>query len=292
MEKVVIFGPGALGCLFAVRLARSGIHVTLVDYHEDRAALLNRQGITVENAPGTITEHVPVTVNPPATCDLVIVLTKAYATASLHMPKEGTILTLQNGLGNAEVLAGMAGASRLLVGTTTEAATWLAPGRVRHAAAGNTLFGAWTICPTDTAYSLLRRARFNIEITEKPGQIVWEKVALSAAINPLTALLRVPNGKLLDKEETRSLMRDLVVEAAKVAATEGYRFSRSMIEEVERVCESTGSNISSMLQDIQHGKRTEIEAITGEILRRAQLATLPTPRTRVIYQLVRSLEPA
>ena len=85
-------------------------------------------------------------------------------------------------------------------------------------------------------------------------------------------------------------MRDLVVETAKVAATEGYKFGYSLVERAEEVCKETADNISSMLQDVRAGKRTEIDAISGEILRRAQLASLPTPRTRVVWQLVKGLE--
>jgi len=136
----------------------------------------------------------------------------------------------------------------------------------------------------------LRKAGFDVEATEAPGQLVWEKVAINAAINPITAILNVPNGTILDIREARQLMRDLVVEAAKVASTEGYRFGQSLIEAAEDVCRATASNISSMLQDVRAGKPTEIDAISGEILRRAQLASLPAPRTRVIYQLVRGLE--
>ena len=106
----------------------------------------------------------------------------------------------------------------------------------------------------------------------------------------MTALLDVPNGRLLELREVRQLMRDLVVEATKVAATEGYRFNYSLVERAEDVCRDTAENISSMLQDVRAGKRTEIDAISGEILRRAQYASLPTPRTRVVWQLVKGLE--
>ena len=90
--------------------------------------------------------------------------------------------------------------------------------------------------------------------------------------------------------EARQLIRDLVVEAAKVAATEGYHFSYSLVERAEEVCRETSDNISSMLQDVRAGRQTEIEAITGEILRRGELASLPAPRTRVIWQLLKGLE--
>jgi 2-dehydropantoate 2-reductase len=85
-------------------------------------------------------------------------------------------------------------------------------------------------------------------------------------------------------------MRDLVVEAAKVAATEGYRFSTSLVEKTESTCRESAENISSMLQDVRKRKRTEIDALSGEIMRRAQLASLPTPRTRMVWQLVKGLE--
>lgn len=137
---------------------------------------------------------------------------------------------------------------------------------------------------------LLQKAGFDAAVTEAPGSVIWEKAAINAGINPLTALLNVPNGVLLQRQETRQLMRDLVVEATKVAGAEGYRFGHSLVERAEQVCENTRDNISSMLQDVRKGKRTEIEAISGEILRRGQEALLPTPRTRVVYQLVRALE--
>ena len=288
--KVTVIGPGAMGCLFAARLARGGARVHLVDHRADRASRLDRSGITVETAEETFVERPSVTTHIPSGQDFILVLTKAYSTAVLSFPPDAPILTLQNGLGNVEALCSMVGSARVMAGATTEAATLLAEGRTRHAAAGRTAFGAWTSCPTEDAAETLRQAGFNIEVTDSPGQLIWEKVAVNSGINPLTALLNVPNGQLLEQKDVRELMRDLVVEAAKVASTEGYRFARSLVEMAEDTCRQTADNISSMLQDVRAGRKTEIEAITGEILRRAQLASLPTPRTRVVYQLLRGLE--
>ena len=288
--KVAVVGPGAMGCLFAARLAQSGVRTYLVDYKSDRVARLNDLGITIESDGGTFSAKPDVVPTIPAGVSLIIVLTKSYSTGRLRFPPDAPVLTLQNGLGNVETLCSMVGSARVLVGVTTEAATLIGEGRVRHAAVGSTRFGAWTSCSTDAAVSLLNKTGFDIEVTEAPGQLIWEKVSINAAINPLTAILNVPNGLLLELKEVRQLMRDLVVEAAKVAATEGYRFDHSLVEIAEEMCRKTSSNISSMLQDIRAQKQTEIDAISGEILRRAQLASLPTPRTRVIYQLVRGLE--
>ena len=288
--KVGVIGPGAMGCLFAARLKRSGANVHLLDHRKDRASQLDKSGITVETSEGKMHEHPSVVLQLPADLDLVIVLTKAYSTSELKFPPESIVLTLQNGLGNVETLCTALGSARVLAGVTTEAATLLEVGRVRHVAAGLTQLGAWTSAPVEPAYELLRDAGFNCEITDSPGKIIWEKLSINAAINPLTALLDVPNGQLLVQSEIRKLMRDLVVEAAKVAATEGYRFDHSLVEVAEETCRQTQDNISSMLQDIRAKKLTEIEAISGEIFRRAQIASLPTPRTRVIFQLMRGLE--
>lgn len=288
--KIAVVGPGAMGCLFAGRLQKAGVDCILVDHSDDRAKRLHRSGITIERNGEREQCNPKVATRMPAGLDLVVVLTKAYATHALHLPPDTPVLSLQNGLGNVETLCSMTGSQRVLAGSTSEAATLLEEGVTRHVAPGVTKIGAWTSCPTALAFEALGKAGFNVEITPAPGQSLWEKAAVNAGINPLTALLNVSNGRLLDLRETRQLLRDLVVEAAKVAGTEGYRFDHSLVELAEHVCEQTRDNISSMLQDVRAGRRTEIDAISGEILRRAQLASVPAPRTRVIYQLVRGLE--
>ncbi len=288
--KVAVIGPGAMGCLFAAKLAKSGIQTTLVDYRPERATRLQKSGITVDEQAGPFTAKPTVSSRMPDGQHLIIVLTKAHSLKNLQFRDSCPILTLQNGLGNIELLCSMVGSARVLAGVTCEASTLLSDGHVKHVAPGETTIGSWTSCPPKAAAEILEKAGFQVEITDAPGQRIWEKVAISAAINPLTALLGVPNGKLLELREVRQLMRDLVVETAKVAATEGYKFGYSLVERAEEICRETAGNISSMLQDIRAGKRTEIDAISGEILRRAQLASLPTPRTRVVWQLVKGLE--
>ena len=288
--KVAVIGPGAMGCLFAVQLACGGNKVCLVDHREDRAERLDKAGITVEDASGSVVEKLHVVSQVPTGQDLLLVMTKAYSTGKLRFPPETPVLTLQNGLGNVETLCSLVGSPRVLAGTTAEASTLLGEGHIRHAARGVTRFGAWTSCNCDAILAMFRDAGFEAELTDSPGQAIWEKVAMNAGINPLSALLGYATGRLVEVRKVRELMRDLVVEAAKVASTEGYRFEYSLVEAAEMMCRDTADNISSMLQDVRANKRTEIEAISGEILRRAQLASLPVPRTRVIYQLLRGLE--
>ena len=279
-----------MGCLFAARLSNAGAKVWLIDHDAARAARLQKSGITVEQEGGVLIARPTVVLQAPVNLGLIIVLTKAHSTRDLRFPADTPVLTLQNGLGNVETLASQLGSARVIAGTTSEASTLAGEGHVRHMASGLSKLGAWTSCKTDEAAAALKAAGFQVEVTEAPGQMIWEKVAINAGINPLTAILNVTNGELLKLPEIRPLMRDLVVEAAKVASTEGYRFEQSLVEVAEIVCRDTASNVSSMLQDIRASRKTEIEAISGEILRRGQLASLPTPRTRVAYQLVRGLE--
>ncbi len=288
--NVGIIGPGAIGTLYATRLADSGNTVTLVDHNPARIKRLNAAGLTVVTSSGTKNFNVSISDTIPPDSELVLVCVKAHATKTLRLPKNVTILTLQNGLNNVETIADMVGNVNILAGVTTEAVTLLDEGHIRHVSDGVTTFGTWTECSCESAEATLTGAGFECVITDAPGQTIWEKTALNAGINPLTAILNVPNGQLIKSRETRQLLRDLVVEAAKVASIEGYRFSRSLVEVAEETCIQTADNISSMLQDVRAKRKTEIDAISGEIVRRAEAAALPVPRTRVIFQLVRGLE--
>lgn len=289
MDKVAVIGPGALGCFFAVRLAHTGVQVSLVDYREDRAALLNKTGITITAAGGDLHQRIKVITRGFNTADLLLVLVKSHATASLQLPKNTPVLTLQNGLGNAEILSS-SGVAPLMAGATSEAVTWLDTGHVRHVAKGKTVFGSWTSCDTVQPLRLLQRAGFDAEVTENPAKAIWKKAIINAGINPLSALLNLRNGALLEREETISLLRLLVLEAVSVAETEGYHFDCDIVEETMQVCAATCDNISSMLQDIRNCRRTEIDAISGEIIRRAHKAGLKVPHTQTIYNLVRTRE--
>ncbi len=288
--SVSVVGPGALGCLFAGKLAKAGVRVHLIDYQQERIHRLAKNGIEIIEGDQSEKYNVHVTGHIPSMQDLIIILVKSYCTANLTLPPDIPILTLQNGLGNVETLCKKTGAENLLAGITTEASTLLEEGKVLHTASGITLFGSWTTASIKEPKELLERAGFRVETTNSPSQVIWEKTAVNAGINPLTAILNVPNGMLLKIREARELLRELVIEASKVAGTEGYRFSRSLVEVAEEVCENTANNISSMLQDIRAGKRTEIDAISGEIVRRGTSTFLTTPRTKMVYQIIRSME--
>jgi len=289
--KVTIVGAGALGCLFAARMAHGGVQVTLVDHKSDRCARLKQNGVALETPGNTLTTSPAVATYVPQGQDLVLICVKSYHTQSLQLPGGVPVLTVQSGLGNVETLCSMVGSSHVLAGATRVSASLAAEGRARLLTEGKTCVGSWTTCPVTAAQHAFERAGLEVEITDSPGQHLWEHAIIAAGTHPLTALVGLPTRRVLELPEARQLMRDLVVEAVKVASTEGYRFPYSLVERAEEYCEQAGAAISPMLQDVQAGRRTEIEALSGEILRRAQIAALPCPRTRVLWQLVKILEP-
>lgn len=297
--RIAIIGIGAMGCLFGARLAPLADVVMVGTWPEGLAALRER-GIVLADAQGE--RAIPVQVAggaalPP--CDLALVLVKSYQTARAAqqavglLAPQGLALTLQNGLGNAEVLAASLGASRVALGVTAQGAMLLGPGRVYHAGAGPTYLG---ITPTtrsrlEEVSTLFRQAGLETHLTENIAGLVWGKLVVNSAINPLTALLRLSNGALLENESARALMEAVAWETATVAQAQGIRLPfDDPAERVREVAAHTARNRSSMLQDVLRGAPTEIDAINGAIVRTGQRLGIPTPVNATLWRLVCALE--
>ncbi len=136
----------------------------------------------------------------------------------------------------------------------------------------------------------LRSAKFNVEIVEDARSLIWGKLVINAAINPLTALLRVTNGELLERPSARKLMGRLAQEAALVAQAEGATLPFSNpIDTVEQVARKTAANRSSMLQDVLRGAPTEINAICGAVVKIAQKHGINTPANQICWELITAL---
>ena len=136
----------------------------------------------------------------------------------------------------------------------------------------------------------LQSAKFNVQVVEDADSLVWGKLVINAAINPLTALLRVPNGELLKRPSAREMMRALASETAQVAFAEKIKLPfDDPINMVDEVARRTSANHSSMLQDVRRGAQTEIDAICGAVVRTAQKHQIDTPANWACWQLVKAL---
>ncbi len=301
--NITIVGPGAVGLLLAGYLHRGGAAVTLADELAERADLLNREGIRWEGLDADFRFTVPVTLGlkDVAGTDLVILCVKAYhtetASRQIHdAGYSGPIMTLQNGVGNAEMIIDMCPGSPVIAGITSEGANLAADNHVRHAGKGKTIFGP--LAPgfpgsgfMDGLVSVMRKGGLHAELSDDPQSLVWGKVLINAGINALTAILQVRNGQLLEIDPARELMIDLVLEAREVIARRGIALpDADPVARVEEVCRLTAPNFSSMCMDIRHGRRTEIDFINGAIVREGDALGLACPYNDAVTRMVKCLE--
>ena len=295
--NVTVIGIGALGSLFAARLYEVA-SVTMLGHWPEQITAVTQQGLTLIQPDGRRrTCPVPITNNPanvpPA--DLALILVKSSQTeqaahlAQTVLKPDGVALTLQNGLGNGEKLAAVLGQERVIQGVTSEGAAMPAPGIVRHAGHGQTWLAEQ---PSATLIvTLLQQAGFQVKSSQNVDSLLWGKLAVNTAINPLTAVLRVPNGWLAENEAARAVMAEAARETARVAAARGIRLPYpDAAQQALRVAQATAANRSSMLQDILRGVPTEIEAICGEVIRYGRRCAVPTPVNEALYHLVCALE--
>jgi 2-dehydropantoate 2-reductase len=229
--------------------------------------------------------------------DLALILVKGWQTeraadqAKEIVADSGLALTLQNGLGNLEILANTVGESRASLGVTSEGATMVSPGVVRHAGKGLTHLATTpeTADRLGPIAELFNRAGFNTHLVESATSLVWGKLAVNAGINPLTALLQVPNGYLYKNPVARNLMCQAAEETAAVAHALGIDLPyESASERTIEVAKATAANRSSMAQDIARGMPTEIDAISGAISRYGKKVGIRTPINNVLIRLVKA----
>ena len=296
-EPILIVGTGALATLFAARLSAQGHDVTMLGTWEAGLDALTRDGARlVDSAGHALAFRVRVTRDPKRVTGAryAFVLVKAWQTErAAHqlaecLADDGLAVTLQNGLGNDDILAKSLGRERVALGVTTTGATLLGPGLAR--AGGEGVVSLEAHPRIGVVESALRGARFNVEVVADAKSLVWGKLVVNAAINPLTALLRIPNGELLERPAARTVMGALAQEAAAVAAAlRVFLPFANPVEAAEAVAKKTAANHSSMFQDIRRGAPTEIDAICGAVTRAGERHGVATPVNRVCWQLVQAL---
>jgi 2-dehydropantoate 2-reductase len=299
--KTVIMGAGAMGGLFGGLLAFSGEDVWLVDIQREQADVIRSVGLTLEE--GDKLQIIGVNATHDVTslgkADLVIFFVKTYHTEravsdALALEKEDTIfLTLQNGLGNEEVICKRINRKKVMLGVTGQGATFLGPGHVRHAGRGKTFIGELDQKVSARAIQvakMFREADIDTEVSANIHELIWDKLLVNVGINALTALTELKNGQLLDYPETLRVMEVLVSEAAEVARKNGVRIEGDPIEKVKAVAEATKGNRSSMGQDIDFRRKTEIDAINGAVVREAKRLGIPVPYNEVVTDLIKAIE--
>ncbi|MBC8331648.1 MAG: 2-dehydropantoate 2-reductase [Anaerolineae bacterium] len=294
---VLIIGIGALANLFAARFVLAGASVSMLGTWPEGITAINGRGIRLVDSEGG-EQFIPVTATDnPAECAgarFALVLVKAWQTERAArqlaqcLADDGIALSLQNGLGNREALIDALGAGRVELGSTTAGATLLGPGHVRPGGEGVISLGANPAL--GPLIQFFEQANFPTQIVPDVDALIWGKLAVNAAINPLTALLGASNGELLNRPEARQLMFAAAREVAAVAAARGVALPFDDPAAVaEDVARRTAQNRSSMLQDVARGAPTEIDAICGAVVRAGEKFGIPTPVNHTLWLLVKAL---
>lgn len=294
---ILIIGTGALGSLFAARLAGAGYPVTMLGTWPEGLDAIRRSGVGLIEANGEEHRYPVYATADPRDClgtRYALVLVKAWQTERAArqlaqcLAEDGLAVTLQNGLGNRETLIQRLGRERVALGVTTTGANLLEAGRVQAGGEGQTSIERHpALGPLEEA---LVTANFHLQVVEDARSLIWGKLVINSAINPLTALLRVTNGELLERPSARDMMRELASETARVAAAEAIDLPfPDPAAAAEEVARKTAANRSSMLQDILRGAPTEINAICGAIVNIAGQHGLAVPVNWSCWQLVRAI---
>jgi 2-dehydropantoate 2-reductase len=301
--RVLILGTGAMASLVGARLARSRAAVaTLAGNWTDALDTIQARGVTVEENGQSWSAF-------PATCklasapvsDIVLVLVKSIRTGNPDVGRAigraakggALVVTLQNGLGNREVLQQSAAPDQVAVGVATLGATLIGPGHVR-AFPGAVFLGLLARPETDSAIrllaDLLSAAGIPTETTYDVEPLIWGKLAVNCAINPLAALTGLPNGALLRSARLRALLGRAAAEVGAVALARGHGLAEDARTRAEAVAEATAENRASMLQDIDRGVPTEIDFLNGAVIREAHRLKVSVPVNEWLWRSVRALE--
>jgi 2-dehydropantoate 2-reductase len=295
MTRILIVGSGAMACLFGARLSAAGLEVHHLGTWPEGIRALQKTGIKLSGPQGWETYSVAASPEPQdhQNIQLALVLVKSWQTSRAAeqlagiLPSDGVALTLQNGIGSGSALKAALGEERVVRGVTSTGATLLGPGKVRPGGEGEII-----LCEhprTDKLVVVLNKAGFRTAVVSDLSAVIWEKLVINTAINPLTGLLGVPNGALLESPAAREIMEQAAEETAAVAAAQGIGVETPHAAQAARkVAAATAENHSSLLQDLLRGAPTEIEAICGAVVARADQLGLPVPVNRLLLGLIRA----
>ncbi len=297
---LAIVGCGALGSFFAAALS-SQTELTMLGHWPEQILALRAAGLILIQPDGSLSSHHFEVTNDPGqmpVADLCLVLVKAYQTERAareideFLASDGLAVTMQNGLGNVEILAGILGPDRVTQGITAVGAAMVEPGSVRFAGHGPTHLAQSPVHYEALAVlsNWMNAANLETHLARDVQSLAWGKLVINSGINPLSALLRVPNGFLAADMQARRLMYAAAEETAAVA--QALQIALPYADPRQRILEvaqATAVNYSSMLQDVRRGSQTEIDAICGAVVKYGRLADVPTPLNSEFLRLIRAL---
>jgi 2-dehydropantoate 2-reductase len=300
--KIGVVGAGGVGGYYGARLASAGAEVGLIA-RGDHLAAIREHGLRVRADDADFVVHVAASDDPAkiGPCDAVIFSVKSYDTdqaaallGPLLKPETG-VLSLQNGVDNEEKIAARIGPERVLGGVSFILAHIAEPGVVEQVGSvRRVVFGELDGSRSERVTQLLaefRKAGIDTDLADDIRIVLWDKFAYLCALAGLTAVTRLPIDKLLAVPETRKLFREVVREVSLVASAEGVELAGDIVDQKTAFAESLGpDSYSSLHHDLVTGRRLELDALHGELTRRAARHGIPVPVSETIYSLLKPWE--
>ena len=299
--KIAVVGAGAMGSIFGARFQQAGHETVLVDVAQSLVDTINAEGVAVVRGDDETITRVPATTEPETVgpVDIVVFFTKCYhtsAAAESARPLVGpdtVIASLQNGWGNGDVLAAAYPPGQVVVGVTYNSGLLQGPGRVLHPAEQPTLVGSFSD-EGDGATRLaeaLESAGLATSVASPVRPEIWKKLILNAATLPASALTGMTAGALGTSQDMLDLVSETTREAVAVARALGYEIDfDERIGTILGLVEKAGPTKASMLQDVEAGRRTEIDVINGAVVRAADEVGVAVPINRALMQLIKGWE--
>ena len=297
--KIIVFGAGAIGSLFGAILAKFN-EVILIG-RKKHVEAIKKNGLTIEGKTKlnvevfSETDISKVRMKP----DLIILTVKSYDTLeaitqlSSIIKNDTLLLSMQNGLGNIDLIKNKIDVKCVIAGITTHGAVFSKPGIITHTGRGQTIIGELDGKNTNRIKSIkkeLIRSGIPTDISSNIIRDIWVKTIINSCINPITVFCRQKNGYLLENPIIEKCVEQICIESTKIAKAYGFRlFNNSMIEKTKYVIKNTADNYSSMLQSINSCSKTEIDSINGKLVEIGNSYGIDTPLNNALVYFVKHI---
>lgn len=294
LKKVAVMGAGAVGCYYGAVLARAGRQVTLIGRPQHVEAM-QRSGLRLETKTSDERIAVQASTEPGAAhgAQLVLFSVKSTDTESAgkalapHIGRDTPIVTLQNGVDNADRLASTLG-REVIPAVVYTAVEMAGAGHVRHHGRGELVIGSGR--DSKAIAETFRAAGVAIEISDNVAGALWAKLIVNCAYNALSAITQLPYGRLVQSAGVPAVMHDVVEECLAVAKAARVDLPGDMHEATRRIAQTMPGQYSSTAQDLARAKKTEIDHLNGFVVRKGESLGTPTPVNRTLLALVKALE--
>lgn len=299
--KIAVLGAGAMGGLFGAYLSRNN-DVTVVDVNTTVVDKINGEGLEVREPDGSSALYRPRAVTSTQgmdPVDLIVVFIKAAFSESALNANRGIIgpnthlMTLQNGSGHEDTLGKFVPQENIIIGTTQHNASVAAPGVSNHGGSGITHLG----CVTGSASRLqpfadaFTASGLEADVSDDVQKMIWGKMFTNVSASALTAVLQMPLGYISRNEYAWALCSTLIRETVDVAAAMGMEFDyEQKLAEVKAVCDNSSNGLTSIYADLRDGRRSEVDTISGSVVRAGKKVGVPTPTHDTVVAIIHAME--